>query len=350
MKKNLVRVASLLLVVVLISACASSSSAPAAPAAPAPSGSATPAPSPSAANQDWPKETITWIVPFSAGGNSDTISRILAPYFAEELGVAINIVNQPGSAGELGTMNIAQAKPDGYTIGTINSPDIQISCAVNENYELDFHNDLNYLCTFTATPVSFYAPKDSEWNSLDKFVEYSKAHPGGIALGEGGIGHRVMMAKVMDYFDIQISSVNFNSVSDVVAAALGGHIDAASAGNQVIDQFSAGGWQPIAWGGSEKCAQFPDTPLFADMGLDVDFMGVMTVLMTPAGTPDYINERLVEIARKLNDNPKVREQLEAVNCVYYFCAGDEMRDRMYKFYDEVNQVCTEFKNLIVLNN
>jgi tripartite-type tricarboxylate transporter receptor subunit TctC len=304
----------------------------------------------SPAQPEWPTKTITWIVPFSAGGNSDNISRIIAPYFSKELGVPINIVNQPGAAGEIGTMAIAEADPDGYTIGVINAPDIQISCIVNDAYDLDFFNDLNYLASYTATPISFYAPQNSEWNTLEKFVAYHKAHPNGLAFGEGGIGHRVLMATVMDYFDIQISSVNFNSVADVVAASLGGHIDAAGAGNQVISQFMAGGWAPIAWGGLEKCKQFPDTPLFSDMGLFTDFLGVMTVLLTPKEVPAYVNEKLIEIANKVSQIPEVRTQLEAIDCVYSFTSGAEMDKKMKDYYAEIEKICAQYKEVIVLNN
>jgi tripartite-type tricarboxylate transporter receptor subunit TctC len=307
-------------------------------------------PTDAAEQPKWPTKTITWIVPFSAGGNSDNITRIIAPYFSKELGVPINIVNKPGSAGEIGTMEIAEAEPDGYTIGVINAPDIQISCILNKSYELDFFKDLNYLATFTATPISFYAPEKSEWNTLDKFVKYHKEHPGGLAFGEGGVGHRVLMAAVMDYFDIKISSVNFNSVADVVAAALGGHIDAAGAGNQVISQFTSGGWRPIAWGGLEKCKQFPDTPLFADMGLFTDFLNVMTVLLTPKNVPPYVNERLVEIANKISQIPEVRQQLEAINCVYFFTSGDDMDKKMKDYYAQTEAICNKYRNIIVLNN
>ncbi|GHS92566.1 hypothetical protein AGMMS50276_00740 [Synergistales bacterium] len=305
---------------------------------------------PSIAAPAWPTKTITWIVPFSAGGNADNISRIIAPYFSKELGVAINIVNQPGAAGEIGTMAIAEADPDGYTIGVINAPDIQISCIVNDAYDLDFFKDLNYLATYTATPISFYAPQKSEWNTLEKFVKYHKEHPGGLLFGEGGIGHRVLMATVMDYFGIQISSVNFNSVADVVAAALGGHIDAAGAGNQVISQFVSGGWAPIAWGGTEKCKDFPDAPLFADMGLFTDFLNVMTVLLTPKDVPAYVNERLIEVANKVSRIPEVRTQLEAINCVYYFTSGADMDKKMKDYYSQIQTISEKYKSAIVLNN
>ena len=351
MKLSMKKVFAILLAMVMVlglTACGGANNA-STPAGTEPAGSSAEATTKDN-NPEWPTKTITWIVPYSAGGNADNITRLLQPYLEAELGVSINVVNKPGSSGELGTQEVADADPDGYTIGIINSPDIQISCIVNQDYEVDFHKSLNYIATFTATPISLYAPTGCEWDTRDKFVAYSKANPGKLAIGEGGIGHRVLLASVSDYFGIELNTVNFNSVADVTTAAGGGHIDVASAGNQVIANFTKFGWQPIAWGGEKKCEQFPDCPLFTDMGLFADFMGVMSMIITPKDTPDYINQKLVEICKKLSQNPEIQKKLEAINCVYSFTCGEDLSKKAAGYYDTIADLCERYRDKIILNN
>jgi len=297
----------------------------------------------------YPRGSINLIIPYSAGGNADTIGRLVAKYLGEELGVQVVCVNKPGSSGEIGALEIANAKPDGYTIGLLNSPDFIISDIVNESFEFDTKSSVNYIAAFTQTPFSYYAKKGSELDSLNKFIEYCKANPGKVTVAEGGIAHRVLAAAIMDKFNIKFTTINFNGASEVVTALLGDHVNAASSGNQQISSYLPKGYIPIAWGGNEKCAEYPDAPLFKDYGLNVDFLAVCNTIVAPKGVPDEILQKLTEACEKVAQNQELIDQIKATGYTYNAVMGEELTKKVYENFDAAKELCEKYSDIIVQN-
>jgi len=295
----------------------------------------------------YPKGNITMIIPYSAGGNADTVGRMVAQYLGEELGVQVVCVNKPGSSGELGAMEIASAKPDGYTIGLLNSPDFIISDIVNDDFQFDFYDSVEYLEAFTATPFSYYAQKGSEYDTWDKFVDYCKANPGKLTVGEGGIAHRVLAAAIMDHFQIKYTTINFSGASDVVTALLGGHVNAASSGNQQISSFLAGDCVPIAWGGEEPCKEVEGVPMFKDEGLAIDFLSVCNTIVAPKGLPDDVKKALVDALQKVAEKPELREKIESTGYVYDARGGEELTKEYTEYFETAKEICEKYKDIIL---
>ncbi len=298
-------------------------------------------------SDDFPSSNITMIIPYSAGGNADTVGRLAAQYLSDELGVQVVCVNKPGSSGELGAMEIAESKADGYTIGLVNSPDFLISDIVNPEFDFDFYESVDYLASFTKTPFSYYAPEGSDIDTWDKFVDYCKANPGKVTVGEGGIAHRVLAAAIMDYFDIKFTTVNFAGASDVVAALLGGHVSAASSGNQQYSNIAAGGCVPIAWGGDTPCADRPDTPMFKDYGLSIDFLSVCNTIVIPKNVPDDVKQKLLDACIKVAERPEMKEQIEATGYTYSPMSGEELTTTYTEYFETAKEICEKYSDLIL---
>lgn len=295
----------------------------------------------------YPDGTINLIIPYSAGGNADTVGRMVAQYLGEELGVQIVCVNKPGSSGELGAMEIASAKPDGYTIGLLNSPDFIISDLVNPDFDFAFADSVHYIASFTKTPFSYYAQKGSEIDTWEKFVAHCKANPGKVTVGEGGIAHRVLAAAIMEHFGIAFTTINFSGASDVVAALLGGHVDAASSGNQQLSSFLAGNCVPIAWGGEEPCQDLPNTPMFKDEGLSIDFLAVCNTIVAPKGIPGEALQKLTAACEKISQNQELIDQITATGYTYSARTGDALTQELTGYYEIAKGLCEQYKELIL---
>lgn len=347
MKRILTILLALAMIVCLMAGCAKTEAPAQTPAeTPAEAPAETPAEAPV---EEWKfDKPISLIVPYSAGGTADTVARIICQHLTEELGVTINVINQGGAGGEIGTTEIAAADPDGYTIGVVNNPDICISCVNSPDFEVDFNNDLIYMATYTATGLSLYANASGAYSTLDDFVAYCKANPGTIAVGESGMGSRMMIALIMENLGIEVGSVNFSGSGDLTAAALGNHVDATVAGSNQAGGYISGGWKPIMWGGVERHPDFPDSPLSAEAGVAAECMDVMTVFVAPAGTPQAAVDCLIAAFDKIAADPQTQVEIEGAGCVYEYKSAEVLEQAMADNYVAIEELSSgEYKDFII---
>ena len=124
---------------------------------------------------DFPTRPITLIVSFSAGGGTDVGARLLIPYVEKELGVNINVVNKPGGSGWVGWTELLSAKPDGYTIGYINTPNLLVGYLdpqFNRDENIDsFALISNHVVDYGAISIS---PKETRFTNAKELFEYAK--------------------------------------------------------------------------------------------------------------------------------------------------------------------------------
>ena len=143
-----------------------------------------------ASAQSYPDRPIQMIVPWGAGGGTDAVGRVFASLLQEELGVPVNVVNRTGGSGVVGHSALANAAPDGYTIGVMT---IEIDMMHWQGLTELTHEDFDILAMVNADPGGLMVSADSEYESLDTLLEAIKAEPKGTfkasGTGQGGIWH-----------------------------------------------------------------------------------------------------------------------------------------------------------------
>jgi len=145
----------------------------------------------------YPEKPITMIVAFGTGGGTDLLVRTLVPFLERHLGngARIEVVNKPGAGGEIGFAAIADAAPDGYTIGAINSPNVNaIPIERQARYSLD---RLDPLYNLVDDPGAFAVHQDSPFRSLADVAAFAKANPDSVTVGTTGIGSDDHLAMLM---------------------------------------------------------------------------------------------------------------------------------------------------------
>ena len=243
---------------------------------------------------DFPEKDITLIVPWSAGGGTDTIARTLVADAENCLGTSVNVVNRTGAVGASGMGATATARPDGYTIGLIT---FQLSAyepmgMVDLSPE-DF--DLLQLINQSAGAISVSA--DSEWQTLGELMAYASDNPGVVTVGHSGTGGswHLAAATVADASGAEFNFVPFDGSAKIRTALLGGHIAVATTGADEVKQLSeAGEVRILAVVATERVAGFPDVPTIAEAGFPLDspiydWRGVAA----PKGLPEDVKAKLV---------------------------------------------------------
>lgn len=144
---------------------------------------------PARAETDWPTRPVTWVVPFAAGGVTDTTSRKIAALLSQKLGQTVIVENKPGAGGVVGTESVANAKPDGYTVLYASSGPFSILPHL-QNGKLSFDPiaDFEQVRGVSASGQLFTANPNVPYNSIEELVAYAKANPGQINYGSPGIG------------------------------------------------------------------------------------------------------------------------------------------------------------------
>ena len=242
----------------------------------------------------WPGDRpIQVIVPFPPGGGTDINIRAMVPYFEKHLpGARFVVVNRPGAGAEIGYTAMAQAAPDGYTIGTVITPSLQtITIERTPRYSL---RDFAFLGTVVEDPGGFFIAPDSPWRSVADLVRAAQAAPGTIAVGTAGIGSddHLLMIEFENAAGVRLNHVPFAGQAPTVTALIGGHIQIASMNmGESVAILREGRVRALASAGPARFPMTPEVPTFTEGGFPID-TGVVRSIVAPAATPLPILARL----------------------------------------------------------
>lgn len=260
--------------------------------------------------EDFPTKDITHIMPWSAGGGTDTVMRTFLHYAEGPLGVAIRTQNITGAQSGVGVLKLMKSRPDGYTIGSL-TWDSMITVPYFDlvpGYNLD---DLSYLANVTLYPTVLAVNVDTGWETLEDFVAAAKADPGKYKIsnsGTSGIWH-LHALDMADKLGIQLTDVPFpNGSAQQREALLSGENEAASVSYATVSSaVDAGQVRVLATMSEERDPSFPDVPTFKELGYDVVWGG-MRVLAVPAATPQDVKDTLTAAFKAAFDDPEFQQK------------------------------------------
>src|SRR5881398_2770422 len=141
----------------------------------------------SALAQAWPSKPIRWIVPYTPGGYTDLMSRLVGQKVADALGVTVVFENKPGANAIIGTDAVAKAAPDGYTFGTVIAAHAA-NATLNPKLPYDTLKDFSYVSLMSVAPLIMIAHPSVKANNLKELIALAKSKPGELNFASSGIG------------------------------------------------------------------------------------------------------------------------------------------------------------------
>ena len=262
---------------------------------------------------DYPKQNINVVVQYSAGGGTDLSVRGVLDG-VKDVPVNFSVANVTGNGGLIGLTQVANSKADGYTLGVVNTDFIINMVLGNTDMTLDTFSPL--ACAL-RDPFVLIIGNNENYSTLEEFVDYAKAHPGEIVVGETGTGAAPTLAitAMENALGIDVSNVTYEGSADCVTAVVGGHIDAtfAQACNATA-QVAAGNAKIIGVLANDRLEAFPDVPTFAEVypdQIDFEFMG-FCVISCPAGVDPAIQDYLSEKLRAGVDSDSFAQTLDSL--------------------------------------
>lgn len=249
-----------------------------------------------------PDRSLTMIVAFAAGGGTDTAARTIARFMEKDLGQPVVVLNRPGAGGEIGFAELARARPDGYTIGFINTPSIvTIPIERRARFKLD---DFSLIANIVDDPGGMWVLADSPIRDFQGLLAAARERPGTIGYGTTGIGsddhlavlaiERATGARFLHIPFAGSAQVKQNLMSRAIPLAVMNMAEG-------INEWRQGVMRPLAQMGATRWSVAAEVPTVKELGLDI-IEGSMRGMAAPAGMPPEVLERLALSVRRTVDD------------------------------------------------
>lgn len=260
----------------------------------------------------YPSQAIKFIVPYPAGGATDTLARNVAQKLQEAWGQPVVVENRSGAAGTIGNNAVAKANADGYTVLVAITALIQQQ-SLMEKLPYDPLKDFAPVTLIARSPSMFAVPLDSPAKSLKEFIAMAKASPGKYSYGTYGTGtsSHIQGSLLNLQASLDLVHVPFNGAAPLVTNLVGGQLPCA-----FIDSASARphlkSIRPLAVTGTQRMHGLPDVPTFAELGYhSFDPYGWFGLFL-PAGAPAPIVQKLSNEVNRILHLPEVAAKIEAL--------------------------------------
>ncbi|MBZ1349590.1 tripartite tricarboxylate transporter substrate binding protein [Alcaligenaceae bacterium LF4-65] len=273
------------------------------------------APFASVAQDKWPVQNITFLVPFPPGGPTDIMARLLSTPLGAKLGTTVVVENRAGASGNIGSAAVARAKPDGYTILLATSGNMSVNQTLFKNLNYDPIKDFAPIIQISKFPLVLEVKADTPVKSLSEYLAFAKANPTKVSFGSAGNGtpQHLCPELIKKMTGASLQHVPYKGASPAVTDLLGGQIFSMCdiiVGS--IKYIQGGQLRPIAVTTKTRAAILPDVPTMDESGLKGFDYFAWHGIVAPAKTPPAIVARYNTALNEIFSDPDFRKKWEAI--------------------------------------
>lgn len=265
----------------------------------------------SAFGQNYPARPITFTVPWSPGGGTDTTSRTLAAVLQERMGVSVNVVNRTGGGGVVGHLALAQAAADGYTIGAIT---VEITMLPHIGQTELSYVDYTPLGLMINNPSAVTVRADAPWDTLDELLDHIRANPGQLQASGTAMGGIWDLARIgmLDAVGIDPDAMPWvpsQGAAPAFQELLAGGVDVVTAAlAEAASLLEAGEVKVLGVMAPERVGRFPNIPTLSEQGIDWS-IGGWAAVAAPAGLSAEVRQVLADHIEAAMADPAFIEPL-----------------------------------------
>jgi tripartite-type tricarboxylate transporter receptor subunit TctC len=262
--------------------------------------------------QSFPNRTITLVIPFTPGGSTSIVGRVIADRMSQLLGESIVVDNRPGAGGTVGTKLVAKSEPDGYTLLLGYTGTLAIGPSLYKNVGYDPRTDFAPIGLIGHAPNTLVVHPSFPAKTVAELIAYAKAHPGQVNFGSAGVG--TVSHICGEYFaqaaGITLVHIPYKGTAPALTDVLGGHIPMAFAPIPAAHANVSGGLlRALAVTSAGRSTLLPDVPTISESGLPGFDISLYYGLVAPAGTPRAVIDKLNKELQTALASEDVKKQL-----------------------------------------
>jgi tripartite-type tricarboxylate transporter receptor subunit TctC len=259
----------------------------------------------------YPNRPVRLIVGFTAGGTTDTMARLIAKELSTRLGQVFIVDNRPGANGNLGTSQVVQSAPDGYTLllATISNA---TNASMYRNLPFDIQRDLVPVASLGIVPNVIVVPAASPFKSLEEYVAFARRNPGKLTYASAGSGSSTHLSGELfkSMAKVDLLHVPFKGSAPALTDLLGGQVDSMFDNLPAsLPHIASGRLRALAITSPTRTALLPEVPTVAERGFTGYEAYSWTGMMAPKGTPDAVIQKLSASISKALSDPAVVAQM-----------------------------------------
>ncbi len=283
---------------------------------------------------DFPSKAVTLIVPWVAGGSTDTCMRVLAENTAKFLGQPIVVENKAGGGGTVGPATMAgAAKPDGYTLSQIPLGVFRLPHTMKTTW--DPLKDFTYIIQLTGYTYGIVVKKDAPWKTLKELLAFAKANPGKVTYATPGVGvmQHVVMEKLAKKEGIKWIHIPQKGGIEVITATLGGHVMVGAETSGWAPHVDSGDLRLLAIWTEERSKKWPDVPTLKELGYGIVASSPFGIA-GPKGMDPKVVKILHDAFKKGMDEPSFKKILDDFYMVPFYKNSEDYTKFARELYQE----------------
>lgn len=265
-----------------------------------------------AAAQDYPVRPVTIVVPYTPGGSTEIMSRLVGQKLEEKLGKPVLIEMKPGAGTVIGASAVAKSVPDGYTLLMATPTPMAINVAIYKNLPYDPRTDLVPLAMVAQAPFILLVNPSLPVSSVQELIGFAKANPAQLSYGSGGVGapHHLYAELLKSMTGIQMTHVPYKGSLPALNDVVAGHIQLMFCDiPPAAGMIQAGKVRAIGVSTKARLAAFPQVPTVDESGVPGFDVAGWFMLTAPAETPRPIIDKLHATLKSILAAPEMKEQI-----------------------------------------
>lgn len=260
---------------------------------------------------DFPTKAVNVIVPFPAGGSTDTVARAIAQNMAEQLGQAFVVENRPGATGTIGASTVKRAPADGYTLMVASLGPYVVAPHLMGNVPYDAVNDFDYISIPVQAPNVLVASSSQKARTVAEVIAALKANPAKLSFASSGNGSSDHLTAELFWQQTGTEGVHvpYKGGAPAITDLLGGQVDFSFQNvNAVLPHLRSGKLHAIAVTGTQRSPVLPDVPTLSESGVKDADVYSWQGMAAPKGLPTAVKEKLAKAAIAAMQNPDLRKR------------------------------------------
>ncbi len=272
-----------------------------------------------ASAQDYPNHPVTMVVPYAAGGPTDTVARVLGQGMTKALGQTVVVENRPSAGGILAPQVVKNAKPDGYTI-LIHHIGMATIPTLYRKLNWDPLKDFEYIGLVNEVPMTILGKPGLPAKNLQELIAYMKAHKDKVTLANAGVGAASHLCGLlfMNAIQTDVLTVPYKGTGPAMVDLMSGTVDVlCDQTTSTTGQIKAGKVKVYGLTASHRLPSLPDVPTLEEQGLKGANVTIWHGLYAPKGTPKPVIDKLVAAMQTALKDPEVTKKFAELGAVSF---------------------------------